>query len=115
MKTQVGDTLIEIVPGDAAGAGEYYLVRVGPGALDLGYGKVLNFATTLGTISPGKKPGERKINVWTPAATVPRSYAAKAKIVLEMAANLVQFDHDRPATKAEIRRDIERATGVKVR
>lgn len=115
MKTQVGDTLIEIVPGDAAGAGEYYLVRVGPGALGLGYGKTINFATTLGTISPGKKPGERKINVWTPAARVPQGYAAKAKLVLEMAANLVQFDHDKPATKAEIRRDIERATGIKVR
>lgn len=115
MRAQVADTWVDIIPGDTVGTGDHYLVRVAPGAMTVGhgkYGKTIEFGFTLGTISPGKRPGEKKIDVWTPAASVPRGYRQKAQVMLEMAAKLVDFGKKSPA---ELRSDVERATGVKLR
>ncbi len=56
----------------------YFRVSVLPHQLITRSGKVLPYATSIGTIST-----EGKINVWTPAATKPRDYRQAALKVLE--------------------------------
>jgi len=57
-----------------------WLVKVDAGELRVKSGKKLPYPTTVGTIN---KRGT--INVWTPAASVPRGYKAAARAVLEAA------------------------------
>ncbi len=64
-----------IEKGSVRGVPEYFLVRVAPGELGTSFG------FTAGTIlvSGGK------INVWTPATSVPRGYKEKARKLLDAA------------------------------
>lgn len=68
---------MHIEKGSAHTKYNYWTVRVEPNELQCNVRK-LPYGTWIGTIQE-----DGKINVWTPAASVPRGYKAAAKAVLE--------------------------------
>lgn len=64
---------------EPAGTPHVYRVLVDAGQLVVASGRSLPYATWIGTVDARK----RRINVWTPAASVPRGYRAAAEEMLE--------------------------------
>lgn len=62
------------------------VVRVDAGEVKVASGKVVPYPTWIGTVS--RSTG--RINVWTPAAYVPRGYPAAARAMLETAAQWIK-------------------------
>jgi len=71
---------MKIEKGTAHGKYAYWTVRVDPHELSVASGKTLPYSTWIGTIDE-----TGKINIWTPAASVPRGYKDAAKVMLEEA------------------------------
>ena len=71
---------MKIEQGAAHHAYRYWTVRVDAGELVVDSGKSVPYPTTIGTIRE-----DGKINVWTPAAYVPRGYRVVAQRMLESA------------------------------
>ena len=57
-----------------------YTVQVDANELVTASGKVLPYPTWIGTVCPATG----KINIWTPAASVPRDYRAAAEAMLRV-------------------------------
>lgn len=68
------------------GLPEYFTVRFDANEFVTASGKRIPYAFTAGTIARAAG-GKIKLNVWTPAASVPRDYRKAAKLWLEFAAN----------------------------
>lgn len=76
---------MKIEKGDAHKSYVYWTVQVNANELVVASGKKLPYGTWIGTIRKSKTGNKFVINVWTPAASVPRGYKAAAKELLEQA------------------------------
>jgi hypothetical protein len=74
--------MIKVERGTAHVSYEYYTVLVEPGDLVTAAGKTLPYSTWIGTFTR-----DGKINVWIPAASVPRGYKAAATQLLRTTAD----------------------------